>query len=247
MDAGKCCLSRRIRNGLGPVMPYVLLMVFLLVLIFGPGIWVQRTMLRYARPADRYPGTGGQFARHLLDRLGLEAVKVEMAQQGGDHYDPEARVLRLTEDKLNSASLTAITVAAHEVGHAMQHRDGFSLFTWRSRLVRLARVGERVGAFILLAMPLVLAITRAPATGLFFLLGGFASIGLGTLVHLATLPVELDASFNRALPILEHGDYLKPEDRKGARKLLKAAAFTYVAASLMSLLNVWRWIRLVRP
>lgn len=227
-------------------MSFLLLILLLLALIFGPGLWVQRVMARYSEPGDRYPGSGGQFARHLLNRLGLEDVRVEPAQQGGDHYDPEARVVRLTPDKFNSASLTAITVAAHEVGHAIQHRDNFPAFAWRSRMVRLARSGERVGAFILMGMPIVVALTRIPQAGLLFLLGGVASIGLGTLVHLITLPVELDASFNRALPILEKGEYLKPEDRGGARKLLKAAALTYVATSLMSLLNVWRWLRLLR-
>lgn len=228
-------------------MHWLVLTLLLLALILGPGLWVQRVMQRYSRPEDRYPGTGGQFARHLLNRLNLQEVKVEPARQGGDHYDPEARVVRLTADKFDGASLTAITVAAHEVGHAMQHRDDFPLFAWRSRLVRIAQVGERLGAGLILLLPVVVLITRMPQAGLLFFVAGLISIGLGTLVHLLTLPVELDASFNRALPILEKGDYLKPGDAEGARRLLKAAALTYLAGSLMSLLNIWRWLRIIRP
>jgi Zn-dependent membrane protease YugP len=224
---------------------FFLFALALLAVIFGPGLWVQRVLTRYSEPNDRYPGTGGDLARHLLDQLGLETVKAEVSEQG-DHYDPDARAVRLTPDKFNGRSLTAITVAAHEVGHAHQDAGGYRPLKWRTRLVKLAAPGERFGALILLLAPLVTLITRAPVAGLLMFLGGFMVLGLGTLIHLVTLPMELDASFGRALPMLQQGGFLRSGDEPHARKLLTAAAMTYVAASLMSLLNIARWWAILR-
>ena len=124
------------------------IVVFLFViaaLVFGPGLWVQRVLQRYSVPADRYSGTGAQLARHLLDKNGLDSVTVEKTQEG-DHYDPEDKAVRLTEDKFDGHSLTAITVAAHEVGHAIQDHQGYAPLRIRSRLVRASRNVERLGA-----------------------------------------------------------------------------------------------------
>jgi Zn-dependent membrane protease YugP len=106
--------------------------------------------------------------------------------------------------------------------------------------------GERIGAAVLMLAPLVTLVTRAPLAGLLMLLGGFLVLGLGAMVHFITLPMELDASFGRALPMLEKGGYLKSGDEPHARKILRAAAFTYVSVSLMSLLNVGRWWVILR-
>ena len=226
-------------------MPILLLLLSLVVVIVGPGLWVGYILQRYSRPADRYAGTGGELVRHMLDRLGLEDVGAEITEHG-DHYDPDARVVRLTEEKFNGRSLTAITVAAHEVGHAHQHANGYRPLLWRTRLVKWAAPGEKVGAAILMMAPFVTLATRAPVVGLFMLLGGFLVLGLGSVIHLITLPMELDASFGRALPMLREGGYLKSGDEPHARRLLGAAALTYVAASLMSLLNVARWWAILR-
>jgi Zn-dependent membrane protease YugP len=206
---------------------------------------VRRVLRRYAQPADRYPGTGGELARYLLDQLGLTDVGAETTELG-DHYDPDAKCVRLTPDKFNGRSLTAITVAAHEVGHAHQDATGYAPLKWRTRLVKAAAPGERVGAAVLMLAPVVAVVTRAPVAGLLMLLGGFLVLGLGTLIHLLTLPMELDASFGRALPMLERGGFLKSGDGPHARKLLTAAALTYFAASLMSLLNIGRWWAILR-
>ena len=226
-------------------MPWLIVTLIVLLLVFGPGLWVQRVLSRYSRPADRYPGTGGELARHLLDGLGLGHVKAEITDSG-DHYDPEAKSVRLTPDKFSGRSLTAITVAAHEVGHAHQDATGYAPLRWRTRLVRLAAPGQRLGAGLLMFAPLMAILTRAPITGLLMFLGGFLVMGLTTVIHAVTLPMELDASFGRALPLLQDGDYLRPGDEPHARRLLKAAALTYVAASLMSLLNVARWWAILR-
>jgi len=221
------------------------LLAAIIVLVFGPGLWVKRVMETYSHPADRYAGTGAQLARHLLNKHGLETVAVESTPDG-DHYDPEAKAVRLTEDKFNGHSLTAITVAAHEVGHALQDDDDYAPLRIRSRLVKATRNVERVGAGVLMVSPFIGALTRAPALGLIMFGAGLLTLGTSTLVHFATLPTEFDASFSRALPMLDKYKILKPVDRRHARRLLRAAALTYVSASLMSLLNIARWWALLR-
>ena len=226
-------------------MVYVIIGLVLLGAIFLPGIWVQRVLSRYSEPADRYSGTGAELARHLLDRYGMESVAVEETKEG-DHYDPSAKAVRLTPDKFNGRSLTAITVAAHEVGHALQDHVAYKPLRYRTRLVRVTQKFEKIGAGILMVSPFIGAITRVPGLGLLMFLGGLMTLGTSTLVHFVTLPTELDASFNRALPMLDESNILLKSDKRHARKLLKAAAFTYVSASLMSLLNIARWFAILR-
>ncbi len=226
-------------------MPILVLVLVIVAVVFGPGLWVRRVMNRYSEPADRYSGTGATLARHLLDKSGLDSVSVELTT-AGDHYDPDDKAVRLTEDKFNGHSLTAITVAAHEVGHAIQDRDGYAPLRLRSQLVRASRKFERLGAGVLLVSPFIGALTRAPALGVVMFVAGFITLGTSTLVHFATLPTEFDASFSRALPMLDQYGILKKVDRPHARRLLMAAALTYVAASLMSLLNIARWWAILR-
>jgi len=226
-------------------MHFLIPLIFVFALVFGPGLWVRSVMSRYSSPADRYDGTGGELARHLLDSNGLHNIKVEETSKG-DHYDPVEKVVRLTPEKFNGRSLTAVTVAAHEVGHALQDASGYAPLRIRTQLVMLTQPIQRLGAGILMAAPLIGIITRAPLVSMLMILGGFMSLAATTLVHLVTLPTELDASFNRALPLLEKGSILKPVDVPHARRLLKAAALTYLSTSLASLLNIARWWALVR-
>ena len=226
-------------------MHFVLLAAGLLALIIGPGLWVKAVMARYSIPANRYPQTGGQFARELLDGLGLHHVATETTT-AGDHYDPISRTVRLSEANYKGRSLTAVTVAAHEVGHAMQDARGFKPLRWRTRLVKWVGPFEKLGAGILMLSPLTAIVTRTPIIGLLTLLGGFLTLASGAAVHLLTLPTELDASFGRALPLLARRRLLLPGDERGARRLLTAAALTYVAGSLASLLNIARWWAILR-
>ncbi len=224
---------------------YLLIIIAIIALIFGPSYWVKHTLEKYSHPQDRYPGTGAELARILLDWANLQSVKVEETDQG-DHYDPIEKVVRLTPDKFNGKSLTAITVAAHEVGHAIQDRDGYLPLKLRTRLVQLAAPAEKLGAAILMLAPLMVVITRAPVMGVLFFIGGLLTLGAATLVHLVTLPMEMHASFARALPMLEKGNYLIKGDEPHARRILRAAAWTYVSASLMTLLNIGRWWAILR-
>jgi Zn-dependent membrane protease YugP len=219
--------------------------LIIIAVIFGPGIWVQRVLSKYSEPADRYADTGAQLARHLLNKNGLESVKVEQTKEG-DHYDPNDKAVRLTAEKFDGRSLTAITVAAHEVGHALQDRDAFGPLRLRTHLVKATRNVEKLGAGILMVSPFIGALTRVPMLGILMFLGGLLALGTSTVIHLVTLPTEFDASFNRALPILENEHILKESDGRHARRILKAAAYTYVSASLMSLLNIARWWAILR-
>lgn len=217
----------------------------LLLLLFGPQWWVQWVMRRHSRTLERLPGTGGELARHLVERFGLDRVAVETTERG-DHYDPEARTIRLTPDIHDGRSLTAVAVAAHEFGHALQHHRGYAPLLWRGRLVRAAGSVQRVGSGALMALPVVAAATRSPALIALFALAGLGGLAAGVAVHLLTLPVETDASFGRALPILKEGQYIRPEEERKVRSVLRAAALTYVAAALGSLLSLARWWSLLR-
>jgi Zn-dependent membrane protease YugP len=223
----------------------LILIVLLIGLILGPGIWVQRVLKKYSQPEDRYAGTGASLARHLLDHHGLQSVVVEQTDSG-DHYDPTAKAVRLTPDKHDGHSLTAITVAAHEVGHAVQDQMNYAPLIWRTRLVRATSRIEKVGAALMVISPFMGLLTRMPALGLVTILAGLLTLGTSAAIHFVTLPTEFDASFNRALPMLEEHRILKSPDGPHARKLLTAAALTYVSASLMSLLNIARWIAILR-
>jgi Zn-dependent membrane protease YugP len=223
----------------------VLLLIIVAIVIFGPQLWTRRVFAQHSKLRPDYPGTGAELARHLLNQLDLQHIKVEMTEQG-DHYDPDAKAVRLTPDKFDGKSLTAITVAAHEVGHAIQDRAGYQPFTERTRLVRVAQGAEKLGGIMMMGIPVAAALTQSPVAGVVVLVAGMATMGVSTLVHLITLPVEWDASFRRALPILQQRNYLSPQDEQGARRILTAAALTYVAASLASLLNLWRWIAFLR-
>ena len=219
--------------------------VVVLALVLGPQLWVRRVMLRHSDERSDIPGTGGELARHLLDSAGLQQVAVDITDSG-DHYDTGARRVRLTPLVFHGRSLTAVAVAAHEVGHALQHAEGQALLAMRTRLAKVAIVIERVASVVLLLAPVVALFTHAPAIFLLQLGLGVGLMSLQIVLHMLTLPVELDASFRRALPILENGRYVASENIPAVRQVLGAAAWTYVAAALVSLLNVMRWFRSFR-
>ena len=228
-------------------MHFLLLLALLALLILGPQWWVRYVLTRNQKNDPSIPGTGGELARHLLDRFNLQRVRVEQAAENmGDHYDPVEQAVRLSARNLEGRSLTAVTTAAHEVGHAIQHGLQYQPFVWRMRMARLSQISERFGSFLLFAVPVLTLVTKTPAAGLLMLLAAAGTIGISILVQLLTLPVEWDASFGRALPILESG-YIQPEQRRAARRILRACALTYLASSLAGLLNFWRWARFLKP
>jgi len=226
-------------------MLYLVAALLVLLLVFGPQAWVRSQMARHAAARTDLPGTGGELARHLLDRFQLGAVSVETTESG-DHYDPEARAVRLSRDNHDGRSITAVAVAAHEVAHAIQHAQGSSLLAARSMLARSLFVIDKVAMVVMITAPLVAAVTHVPALGLMQFGLAIALLGIGLVVHLVTLPLELDASFGKALPILAGDGYLDQRDIPAARGVLRAAALTYVAGALVGVLNFLRILRIIR-
>ncbi len=225
-------------------MIFIILIALFLAVVVGPSLWVKHVLNKYSIEQKDLQGTGGELAQHLINRFQLKA-NLE-ATEAGDHYDPSSKTVRLTNDYMNGRSLSAVAVAAHEIGHAIQHHENHHLLRLRSRLAEFSIKAERVGSIAFVVMPIAAIITRSPGIGLLMLGLGIASMLLGVVVHLVTLPVELDASFNKALPILKEGNYLTAEQLAIAEKILLAAALTYVAGALVSIVNVWRWAYLLR-
>ena len=215
-----------------------------IVVLFGPHLWARHVLNKYDRQ-EYFSGTGIELARMILTHLKLNDVTVDVTDTG-DHYDPAGKTIRLTSKFCGRKSLTAVVVAAHEIGHAIQDHTGYKPLKTRTRMIGTAQKMERVGAVIMMGIPVLAAATHAPSVGVLMFIGGFSTLCIPVLVHLLTLPTEFDASFKRALPMLSSGSYIPPEDIPAAKKILLACALTYVANSLVGLLNVWRWIRLLR-
>ena len=216
--------------------------VLLLGLVFGPSLWIKHILKKHGVERPDLPGTGGELARHLLDEAKLTDVKVEATTQG-DHYDPAARAVRLLPQHHDGRSIAAVAVAAHEVSHAIQHAGGEPGFKRRVELVGNLIWVERIATLTLVLAPVGFVLLKAPALVALQIVAAIALMAIGVVVHVVTLPVEFDASFAKALPVLEQGRYLAPRDMPAARSVLKAAAYTYVAAALATLLNIARWFR----
>jgi Zn-dependent membrane protease YugP len=203
-------------------------------------------MHRHSKTIDDMPGTGGELAKHLLERFGMDGFVVEQTESG-DHFDPSAKAVRLSANNYNGKSLTAVAVAAHEVGHAIQcfqggehlraarqvHSHGDEVQTLGDSLADGVAGGRsgypRAGGniFVLVAVSLLFQL-------------------IGTLAYLIVLPEEWDASFGKALPILIEGNYVPSTHIGSVRQVLKAAALTYFAGALADMLNIGRWLVLLR-
>lgn len=220
--------------------------LLLLILILGPHLWTKYVFKRYDTPLDELPGTGGELARHLITRLQLTGYNVEALESGGDHYDPENRTVCLSPGVYERKSLTSVVIAAHEIGHALQHYTGFKPLYLRWKLARYIAYTEKAASIILVSFPFVTILVKSPLAGVMMLASGILILFLPVIFHLVTLPVEWDASFNRAMPLLIEGRYLPQSAEPVVRQILMAAALTYVSASLSSLLNFYRWIAFLR-
>lgn len=228
-------------------MIYGLMGLMLLVVIYGPFVWVRYVMHRYSKDQADISGTGAELAEHLLQRFDMTHITVEETVAHGDHFDPENNVVRLSPANYGGRSLTAVAVSAHEVGHAIQfHRQEAVANLW-SRYVPRANQFKRMGSVLFMLAPVLTAIVHVPAAGL--IPAGIAIITLLASVgsYLFILPMEWDASFAKALPILSEGEYLTADQLPTARKILHAAALTYIAVALMDIVRLWRWGRFVRP
>jgi Zn-dependent membrane protease YugP len=215
---------------------FVFLAPALLLMLYAQ--WRVRTVIgKYGEIPNRRGLTGAQVARAILDRNGLFDVPVELTPgELTDHYDPLRRVVRLSEPVYYGRSVAALGVAAHETGHAIQHKIGYVPLQLRTAIVPAVNIGTNIG-WILMLLGIVIGISGLAWVGVIL-------FSLGTLFALLTLPVEFDAS-RRALALLTTMGTVDRTEEGQAREVLNAAALTYVAGLVMAVLNLLYWISLV--
>jgi Zn-dependent membrane protease YugP len=168
------------------------LFVFIAVIacIFLPQYWTQHILKKHSIERPDFPGTGGEFAQHLIKQHDLD-VSLETTEQG-DHYDPQSKTVRLSTNNFNNKSLTAVATAAHEVGHAIQHKEGMALLLLRSPLAKMAFYIEKIAQLALISTPVFL--TVLPGAARISIVIAIIGMVASTLVNLVTLPVEFNAS-----------------------------------------------------
>ena len=210
-------------------------------------IRVKTTFDRFSREMSSRGYTASQVARMLLDRNGLRHVRIEYVRGHlSDHYDPRQNVVCLSESVYNASSVAAIGVAAHECGHAIQHATEYTPLVIRNAIVKSTNLCSRL-SFILIMIGAILSYATAEFYSVASLLItlGIIAFSVTTLFQLITLPVEFNAS-RRAMETIEENQILTAVEQDGARKVLKAAAMTYVAALVVSLLQLLRLIVIFR-
>ncbi|MCI8282674.1 MAG: zinc metallopeptidase [Lachnospiraceae bacterium] len=200
---------------------------------------VRTTFSKYSRVASRSGMTGAEAAQRILHRAGIYDVSIQHVQGNlTDHYDPKNKVLRLSDSVYGAASVAAVGVAAHECGHAIQHQNSYAPLAMRSAIVPVANLGS------MLAWPLiVIGLFFSRNSGSFLITLGIICFSMAVLFQLVTLPVEFNASA-RAIRILGETGILAGDELKGTRKVLSAAALTYVASAAAALLQLLRLVLL---
>ena len=215
--------------------------LIVIAIVFGPSLWVKLVMWRYSSEKSEMPGTGGELAKHLIERFSLNDVKVEVTELG-DHYDPIEKKVRLSREHYECKSLTAIAIAAHEVGHAIQDQQGDKRLAARTKMIPIVDKVARWSVAIIYLSPVIGIITRHPMPFSLLLFLGLSGFVARMMVHAVTLPIEFDASFSKALPLLREGNYVSHSNEKAVSSILRAAALTYVSAALADILNLGRWL-----
>ncbi|MBD8034661.1 MULTISPECIES: zinc metallopeptidase [Solibacillus] len=213
---------------------YIVYFIIIMLLPLYAQMKVKSTYKKFAKVPAEKGMTGAQVARYILDQHGLTDVRV-VPTQGflADHYNPATKTVALSEDNYHNSSIAGTAVAAHEVGHAMQHADAYSFLTLRSKLVPVASISSNMSwIFVLIGI-------FASSSG--FLLLGIALLAAGVVFQLVTLPVEFDAS-NRAMNEVVSLGIINNTEERSARKVLNAAAMTYVAAAAVAVMELLRLI-----
>lgn len=219
---------------------YGLVLVGILISLFAQ-IQVQSTFNRYSKVASQRGYTGYRAAREILDANGLNAVSIEtVSGHLTDHYDPRANVIRLSMDVANSNSVAAIGVAAHECGHAVQYAEAYKPIVFRNAIVKSTNFCSRISFVLILIGVLLTGLSAIGDTlGSIFITLGIVAFSAVAFFQLVTLPVEFNAS-KRALVTLKERQILSDGELTGSRKVLSAAAMTYVAALVVSILQIVR-------
>jgi uncharacterized protein len=212
-------------------------LIYFAILLIVP-IWAQMrvksTYKKYSKVSNSTGKTGAEVAREILDQNGLYSVQVEPVRgMLSDHYDPRSKVVRLSEDNYYGSSIAGAAVAAHEVGHAIQDAEGYAFLRFRHALVPVANIGSNF-SFLLILGGMLLS-----SMNLFLL--GIIFMSVAVLFQFVTLPVEFNAS-SRAMDQIVSTGLIRNNEERGARKVLNAAALTYVAGALVALLELARFI-----
>ncbi len=217
--------------------PTYLLVLIGAVICLLASAYVNNSMKKYHRQRNERGITGAECARRLLDSEGLYDVQIEcLNSNSGDHFDPRSNTVRLSAENFNGATITAVGVAAHECGHAMQHAEKYVPISIRTALVPIVNIGSNLG------MPIILLGVLLSWNQVLIQIGIWA-FSLSVVFQLVTLPVEFNAS-SRAVAKLEEYNILSTEENRGCKKVLRAAAYTYVAAAASSILQLLRLVLL---
>ena len=217
--------------------PTYFLVLIGMVLCLGASALVNSTMNKYSRVRSSAGLTGAEAARRILNSEGLYNVQIEcLREDRGDHYDPRTNTVRLSYRNYNEPSVTAVSVAAHECGHAIQHAKSYALLNFRSALVPVANIGSVLG------LPIIFLGVFLSWNQLLIQIGIWA-FALAVLFQLVTLPVEFNASA-RAVAKLDQYGLVSREENQGCKKVLAAAALTYVAAAASAILQLLRLVLL---
>ena len=204
--------------------------------MFLPSLWVNFILKKYNKTLHDMPFTGKQLGQKILEEEKLNNVSINSIKQL-DHYNPIDKKIHISDDKLNKKSITSIAVVAHEIGHAIQDKENYKPLKLRQSLIEKTMIFQRIGSFLLIiGLPSIFAFTKSPIITFIAALIIMGCLSTNVLIHLITLPVEFDASFKRALPILKK--YVPSENMYQCRSVLKAAALTYLAQSIISIFRL---------
>ena len=221
---------------------YMLIAIVGMALVFFPQMLVKGTFAKFSKVLAQKGLTGAQVAKSILTEAGVHDVSIESTSGTlSDHYDPTKKVIRLSEEIYHGNSVAALGIAAHEVGHAIQDNRGYLPMKLRAGLFPAVQTGQMLGPILLMAgLGLRYFMGMGGFTDL-IAITGIALYGAVVVFHFVTLPVELNAS-HRAMQALAGGGYLAQNEVGGARKVLNAAALTYVAVALYALMELLYWI-----
>ena len=222
---------------------YMLVAIIGMALIFIPQMFVKSTYSKFAKVKASNNMTGADVAKSILANAGVMDVSVEpISGTLSDHYDPTKKVVRLSDDIYYGNTISSFGIAAHEVGHAIQDNQGYLPMKLRAGIFPVVQTGQMLGPILIMAsLGLRYFMGMGEFTSLIALVG-IALYGSVVLFHMVTLPVEFDASF-RAVKVLANGGYLvDSREVGGAKKVLTAAALTYVAMALYALIELLYWV-----
>ena len=214
---------------------YLIYVAILMIIPLWAQSKVKSTYRKYSKVPTSSMMSGAQVARKILDDHGLYEVPVE--ETGGvlsDHYDPRQKVVRLSSNNFHGQSMASSAVAAHEVGHALQDQESYAFLKFRSAIVPVANIGSRLGIYLIIAGMIFSSLHQLMLVGIIFM-------SAAVLFQLVTLPVEFDAS-SRAMTQLVSTGIIRNDEERETKKVLSAAAMTYVAAALVAVAELARFI-----